>query len=278
MNISQALIYGRNKLVESESPELDTKVLLCHILSCQTAFLHSWSDKQLNQQQQDAFEQLIEQRQQGQPVSHLTGQRGFWTLDLNVTADTLIPRPDTELLVELALTKLKPDMTAADLGTGSGAIALSLAREHPTSQIFAMDQSWPALKVAQKNAVHHQLNNVFFWQGQWLEAVADKTLDLVVSNPPYIQENDPHLLEGDVRFEPLAALVSGADGLDDLRIIVWQAQRCLRLSGWLLVEHGHDQAQQVHKLFQEAEFTNISSHQDFGDNDRVVMGQKTNER
>ncbi len=274
MNISQALIYGRNTLRESESPEFDAQVLLCHILSCQTAFLHSWADKPLTNQQQDAFEKLIEQRQQGQPVSHLTGQRGFWTLDLNITADTLIPRPDTELLVELALTKLKPNMTAADLGTGSGAIALSLAHEQSTSQILAMDQSWPALNVAQKNAVHHQLNNVSFWQGQWLEAVAENSFDIIVSNPPYIEEDDPHLLQGDVRFEPITALVSGDDGLDDLRLIVRQAQRCLKLSGWLLVEHGHDQAQQVQKLFQQAEFTNISSHQDFGANNRVVMGQK----
>ncbi len=278
MNISQALTYGRNTLVESESPEIDAQVLLCHILSCQTAYLHSWSEKQLNQQQQDAFKQLIEQRQQGHPVSHLTGQQGFWTFDLNVTADTLIPRPDTELLVELALTKLKSNMKAADLGTGSGAIALSLAYERPTAQIVAMDQSWSALNVAKENAVHHQLENISFWQGQWLESIADCALDLVVSNPPYIRTDDPHLLQGDVRFEPLSALVSGDDGLDDLRIIVRQAQRCLKLSGWLLVEHGHDQAQQVQKLFQQAEFTHISSHQDFGENNRVVMGQKTDER
>lgn len=278
MNISQALTYGRNTLIESESPEIDAQVLLCHILSCQTTFLHSWAEKQLNQQQQDTFKQLIKQRQQGQPVAHITGQQGFWTLDLNVTADTLIPRPDTELLVELALSKLADKMTVADLGTGSGAIALSLAHEQPASRILAMDQSWPALDVAKKNAIHHKLNNVSFWQGQWLEAAADKTLDLVVSNPPYIQENDPHLSQGDVRFEPLAALVSGDDGLDDIRIIVRQAQCCLKLSGWLLVEHGHDQALHVQKLFQQAGFTNISSHQDFGGNDRVVMGQKTNER
>jgi len=278
MNISQALNYGRNALTGSESPEIDAQVLLCHILSCQTTFLHSWAEKQLNQQQQDTFKQLIKQRQQGQPIAHITGQQGFWTLDLNVTADTLIPRPDTELLVELALSKLTDKMTVADLGTGSGAIALALAHEQPTAQILAMDQSWSALVVAKKNAVDHQLTNVSFWQGKWLDTITEHALDLVVSNPPYIQENDPHLSQGDVRFEPLAALVSGDDGLDDIRIIVRQAQCCLRLSGWLLVEHGHDQTLHVQKLFQQAGFTNISSHQDFGGNDRVVMGQKTNER
>ncbi|MBL1320443.1 MAG: peptide chain release factor N(5)-glutamine methyltransferase [Methylophaga sp.] len=274
MNISQALIYGREKLVESESPEFDAQVLLCHVLSCQTTFIHSRADQQLNQQQYNAFEQSIKQRQQGQPISHITGQRGFWALDLNVTADTLIPRPDTELLVELALSKFTPNMIVADLGTGSGAIALSLAYEQPTSQILAMDQSSSALIIAKKNAVQNQLNNVSFWQGQWLEAVAGSTLDLVVSNPPYIREDDPHLLKGDVRFEPLAALISGEDGLDDIRIIVRQAQRCLKSSGWLLVEHGYDQAQQVQESFHERGFTNVSSHQDFGGNDRVVMGQK----
>ena len=278
MNISQALSYGRNTLVESESAELDAQVLLCHILNCQTTFLHSWADKQLNQQQQTTFEQAIKQRQQGRPVSYITGQRGFWTLDLDVTEDTLIPRPDTELLVELALSKLTPMMTVADLGTGSGAIALSLASEQPTAQMLAMDQSWPALLVAKKNALAHQLNNVYFWQGLWLQSVADSALDLIVSNPPYIQKNDPHLLQGDVQFEPLTALISGDDGLEDIRIIVRQAQRCLKVSGWCLVEHGYDQAQQVQALFQKAAFTNISSHQDIGGNDRVVMGQKTNER
>ncbi|PHS24206.1 MAG: protein-(glutamine-N5) methyltransferase, release factor-specific [Methylophaga sp.] len=278
MNISQALIYGRNTLIKSESPEIDAQVLLCHILSCQTTFLHSWAEKQLNQQQQDTFKQLIKQRQRGQPIAHITGQQGFWTLDLNVTADTLIPRPDTELLVELALSKLTDKMIVADLGTGSGAIALALAHEQPTAQILAMDQSSSALIVAKKNAVQNQLNNVSFWQGKWLDAITEHALDLVVSNPPYIEEDDPHLLQGDVRFEPLAALTSGDDGLDDIRIIVRQAQHCLKSSGWFLVEHGYDQAQQVLALFRNAGFTNISTHQDFGGNDRVVMGQKTNER
>lgn len=277
MNISQALSYGCSILSGSESPELDSQVLLCHTLNCQTTYLHSWDEQLLDQQQQHMFEQLIEQRQQGQPVSHLTGQRGFWTLDLDVTADTLIPRPDTELLVELALTKLAPNMIVADLGTGSGAIALSLAQEQPLARFLAMDYSWPALIIAKKNAIYYQLNNVSFWQGQWLAAVVDESFDLVVSNPPYIKADDPHLLEGDVRFEPLSALSSGDDGLDDIRIIVQQAYRCLISLGWFLVEHGYDQAQQVQQLFREAGFTNISSHQDLGGNDRVVMGQKINE-
>ncbi len=273
MNISQAVVHGCNVLAQSESPDRDSQILLCNILSCTTVYLHSRSDQLLTEQQRTRFEQLLQQRQQGQPIAHLTGRSGFWTLDLHITPDTLIPRPDTELLVELALSKIKPTMLVADLGTGSGAIALSLAQEQPLAQFVAMDYSRSALTIAKKNAVIHQLNNVLFWQGQWLDAIADRSLDIVVSNPPYIQVDDPHLSQGDVRFEPLTALTSGVDGLDDIRKIVLQAQRCLTNTGWLLVEHGYDQAQRVKDLFQKAGFINITSHKDLGDNDRVVMGK-----
>ncbi|RKZ82190.1 MAG: peptide chain release factor N(5)-glutamine methyltransferase, partial [Gammaproteobacteria bacterium] len=174
-----------------------------------------------------------------------------------------------------ALAKLRADMLVIDLGTGTGAIALSLACEKPKAKVLAMDFSLAALNVAKQNAYHHNLNNVIFWQGSWLSAIADNTLDMVVSNPPYIKVDDPHLSQGDVRFEPKSALVSGTDGLEDIRMIIEQAQRCLKLSGWLLVEHGYHQAQQVQQLFLDAGFTKISSHQDFGGNDRVVIGQLT---
>lgn len=274
MTISQTLSYGCSSLVRSESAEIDSQFLLCHLLNCQTSYLHSRSEQTLTQQQQQQFEQLVKQRQQGKPISHITGQRGFWTLDLNVTADTLIPRPDTELLVDLALEKLRPKMVVADLGTGNGAIALSLAQQQTSAQILAMDQSWPALLVAQGNAANYKLTNIHFWQGQWLAAIADQSLDVVISNPPYIKNDDPHLKQGDVRFEPLSALVSGGDGLDDIRIIVKQAHRCLKPAGYLLVEHGYDQAQYVQQLFEDAGFIEVSSQQDFGGNDRVMMAKK----
>lgn len=275
MNISQAVIYGGNLLTQSESPEYDSQCLLCHVLDCATIYIHSRADQPLSPCQQDEFVALLQQRQQGKPIAYLIGRRGFWTLDLLVTTDTLIPRPDTELLVELALSKLKPNMRVADLGTGSGAIALSLAQEQPLSHILAMDYSWPALGIAKENATRNQLNNVSFWRGQWLEAVANNTLDMVISNPPYIEVGDPHLQQGDVQFEPVSALTSGGDGLDDIRALVQQVQRCLKPSGWFLVEHGHDQAQRVQDLFRRAGFNNITSHKDLGDNDRVVMGQIT---
>ena len=273
MKISEALQYGRKVLVDSDSSDSDNQVLLCHCLQCQTTYLHTWPDKILTDIQQITFTDLLKQRLEGKPVAYLTGQRGFWSLDLKVTADTLIPRPDTELLVTLALEKLKADMWVIDLGTGTGAIALSLASEQPKANILAMDFSLAALNVAKQNASHNNLNNVLFWQGNWLMAIAENSLDMVVSNPPYIETNDPHLSQGDVRFEPMSALVSGVDGLADIRQIVIQSQRCLKSSGWLLVEHGYHQAQQVQQLFLDAGFFNVSSQKDYGGNDRVVLGQ-----
>ncbi len=273
MTISEALQSANLLLVNSESPNSDSQILLCHVLHCQKAYLHTWPDKKLSESDLKDFNDLIQQRVQGHPVAHLTGLRGFWSLDLNVSPDTLIPRPETELLVSLALELLKPDMLIADLGTGTGAIALSLAKEMPTASFLAMDFSGKALAVAKQNMDSHQLNNVNFWQGSWLTAIADNTLDMVVSNPPYIEQDDPHLSQGDVRFEPMSALVSGVDGLDDIRQIIKQAKNCLKSSGWLLIEHGYHQAQQVQQLFLEANFTNITSQQDYGGNDRVVMGQ-----
>lgn len=272
MDITKALDYGRNMLVNSESPEVDAQVLLCFILNCQTTYLHTWPEKELTTEQQRFYSQLIVKRDQGQPIAYLIGQRGFWNLDLKVTADTLIPRPDTELLVALALSKLKSDMLVADLGTGTGAIALSLAMENPNARIVAMDYSQPALAVAKQNSQRNHINNVSFWQGSWLDSIKDNSLDMIVSNPPYIEQSDPHLSQGDVRFEPISALTSGVDGLDDIKQIILQAKIKLRPSSWLIIEHGYDQSEQVQQLFYDAGFIEVQAHQDFGGNDRVTMG------
>lgn len=274
MNISQAVEYGRSILADLDDAKVDVDSLLCYALQCQKKDIHMWSEMDLTESQQNKFQQLIQQRYTGQPTAYLIGSRGFWTLDLKVTLDTLIPRPDTELLVTLALDKIEANMLVADLGTGTGAVALSIAQERSATEIFAMDLSLSALQVAQQNAIDNNLDNVSFWQGSWLTALADNSINVVVSNPPYIETKDPHLLQGDVRFEPRLALVSGQDGLDDIRQIVKQAKYCLKPSGWLLVEHGYDQAERVQQLFIDAGFSNVSSEQDFGDNDRVVMGQK----
>jgi release factor glutamine methyltransferase len=256
-----------------EHPNTDVELLLCHVLDCNATFIKTWPERLLSKEQLTGFYTLLSQRAEGQPVAYLIGQRGFWSLDLKVTAATLIPRPDTELLVELALSKLQTDMTVADLGTGSGAIALSLAHENKTISVYATDYCHDALQVAKENAKSHQLSNVYFWQGSWLEAVVPKCFDLIISNPPYIEDSDPHLVQGDLRFEPLTALASGTDGLDDIRIIVKQAKHCLRSNGWLMIEHGYQQAKRIQALFMEHGFINVSSHQDFGGNDRVVSGQ-----
>lgn len=272
-SISEASAYGRARLSESSSPDVDVQVLLCFVLECSPVRLMTAPEAELTQAQWQRFADLIERRQQGEPVAHLTGSRGFWTLDLAVDASTLIPRPDTELLVSLALSKLQPGMRAIDLGTGTGAIALSLAAEMPAVDVVATDLQPAAIRLAQNNARQHQINNVQFLQSAWLKGFRPQVFDLIVSNPPYIEAHDPHLSQGDVRFEPRSALVSGDDGLLDIRQIVTQASRHLKPGGWLLLEHGFDQSLRVQQLFHEAGFEAISAHQDFGGQDRAVMGQ-----
>lgn len=220
---------------------------------------------------------MVAQRLQGRPIAHLIGKREFSTLELSVTPDTLIPRPETELLVELALERIPPNQTCniLDLGTGTGAIALALASERPQAQIMAIDQSLSALQIAKLNAERYQLTNIQFIQSNWftnLANTAHPVFDVIVSNPPYIAEGDQHLKQGDVRFEPLTALTAGHDGLNDLRVIVQQAPDYLTKQGWLLVEHGYDQGLAVRQLFAQAGFTAIATKQDLAGHDRVTLG------
>jgi release factor glutamine methyltransferase len=271
--VQEALAYGRAELTDSISPDVDVQLLLCHVLNCEPTRLHIFPEADLTPEQWQIFSALIQRRQQGEPVAHLTGNRGFWTLDLLVDNSTLIPRPDTELLVSLALSKLQNGMKIADLGTGTGAIALALAAEKPDVRVVATDFSYEALCLAKKNASRHQIDNVTYLNMSWLAGIKPGSFDLIVSNPPYIESQDPHLRHGDVRFEPLSALVSGDDGLEDIRQIVMQASVCLKDQGWLLVEHGFDQSDRVQQLFNDAGFEQISAHQDFGGQDRAVMGQ-----
>ena len=272
MNIEQALNFARQQLA-TEDAAIDSSALLCHLLNCNQTYLLTWPDKPLSQEQQSQFQVMIEQRQSGKPVAYITGQRGFWSLDLKVTDATLIPRPDTELLVELALSKLMPNQRVVDLGTGTGAIALAIASELPTLSVIACDFSVDALEVAKQNAQANNINNVEFKHNDWLSGFPENSIDMIVSNPPYIEKDDPHLQHGDVRFEPMTALASGDDGLDDIRQIVDQSAYCLKPAGWLLIEHGYHQSQQVQQLFLQHGFTQVTAHKDFGGNDRVVMGQ-----
>jgi release factor glutamine methyltransferase len=223
-----------------------------------------------------AYVVLIEQREAGEPVAYITGRRGFWSLDLEVTPATLIPRPETELLVELALDRIPLDKASRvlDLGTGSGAIALAIARERPLAKVVATDASSDALAVAQRNARHHHINNVSFVHGDWFAPLHDQHFDVIVSNPPYIEASDPHLQQGDLRFEPISALASGNDGLDDIRRIVRDAGLHLVPGGWLLFEHGWNQGDASRTLLRDADFVELSTSRDLEQRDRVSMGRR----
>lgn len=275
-----------------DSPRLDAELLLAHSLQVSRTYLFTWSDKLLDSQQQMAFDALLQQRVQGRPIAHILGEREFWGLTLKVTADTLIPRPDTETLVEVALelrqqtqntsstsdrepeNKIDQAWSILDLGTGSGAIALALKSECPHCSVTAVDFSDKALQVALENALSLKLD-VNFLQSDWFSAIsATQLFDCIVSNPPYIETADPHLLEGDVRFEPITALTSGQDGLEDIRKITDQAWSFLKPGGWLLIEHGYHQADSVAEIFKTDHYSNVRCIKDLGGNPRVTLGQK----
>ncbi|KAA0071152.1 peptide chain release factor N(5)-glutamine methyltransferase [Rhodanobacter sp. T12-5] len=249
----------------------DAELLLLHVLQQQRGWLFTHADDVLDMDVQTAFAALVARREKGEPVAYLTGRRGFWTLDLEVSPATLIPRPETELLVELALQRLPPVTvcSVADLGTGSGAIALAIARERPRAQVIATDASAAALAVAQRNAQRHAIGNVAFVHGDWLAPLAGQYFDLIVSNPPYIEAADPHLTQGDLRHEPANALASGPDGLDDIRRIVRDARTHLHPGGWLLFEHGWNQGAAARALLAESGYTEVFTAKDLESRDRV---------
>jgi len=257
----------------SDSPRLDAEVLLASILKKNRSYFIAFPEVIPSDTEQEQFEHLLSQRAQGHPIAHITGTREFWSLDLTVNQHTLIPRPDTEILIEYILQNFPQEkLKVADLGTGSGAIALALASEKPDWSITATDQSQQALEIAQANSVKLALNNVSFSQGSWFEALAMNDFDLLISNPPYIPSNDPHLAEGDVRFEPDSALVSGEDGLDDIRYLIKYAPAHLNKNGWLILEHGYDQKQAIKELFTAAGYQQITQKDDYAGNPRMTAG------
>lgn len=257
-------------------PAGEAELLLAHVLGRGAAWLFAHGGDATSADEEAAFQALVERRASGEPVAYLTGRRGFWRFDLQVGPETLIPRPETERLVELALERLPTaaDLRVADLGTGSGAIALALAFERPRAEVHAVDASPGALGVARANAVRLGLGRVVFHEGSWWEPLAGGTFDLVASNPPYIADTDPHLAEGDLRHEPRRALASGLDGLDDLRVIVAGASAHLRPGGWLLVEHGWDQGDAVRALFTAAGLVDVATEIDLEARDRVTLGRR----
>lgn len=275
MNVRDLLVAATKRLGGVEA-RIDAELLLAHVLNVSRAWLYAWPEHAPDARQSEVFEQHVTARAGGEPVAYLTGHREFWSLDLEVTPAVLIPRPETELLVELALERIPRDRAArvADLGTGSGAIALAIARERPQASVLATDASDAALDVARRNAARLGFDNATFAQGDWCAALAGGRFDLIASNPPYIASDDAHLETGDLRREPRMALVSGPDGLDAIRRIVAEATMHLATDGWLLLEHGWEQAARIRALFESHEYVGVSSIRDAAGHERVTLGKK----
>lgn len=251
---------------------LEAELLLAHTLGVNRAWFFAHADDALPPSEETRFAEFVARRVKGEPVAYITGRRDFWSLPLEVTPATLIPRPETELLVELALARLPEGGRLLDLGTGSGAIALAIAKERPDATVHALDASEAALVVAQRNARALGLR-VSFFHGDWFAPVAGERYDIVVSNPPYIEDADEHLEKGDLRFEPRSALSSGTDGLDDIRRIVTGAPAHLTNAGWLLFEHGYNQGAVSRALFDASPWKESFTARDLEDRDRVTGAQ-----
>ena len=275
MNVRDLLAAAAERIGGGDA-RLAAELLLAHALGVTRARLYAWPEHEPDPAQRDAFERLVAARASGEPIAYLTGHREFWSLDLAVTPDVLIPRHETELLVELALERIPREraMRVADLGTGSGAIALAIARERPLARVTATDASAPALDVARHNAERLGIGNVVFAAGDWFAAVGGVHFDLIVSNPPYIAAGDAHLAEGDLRFEPKSALASGPDGLEAIRQIITGAPAHLADRGALLLEHGFDQSASVRALLEAAGFEGVASVRDAAGHERVTLGAK----
>ena len=269
-----ALLAGAGqRLLHLRGGQLDAELLLAHAMDKTRTWLHTWPEKPADNAAIDYFEDLVRRRATGVPLAYLTGTREFWSLPLQVSRHTLVPRPDTERLVELTLEKCADASAIMELGTGCGAVALALASEMPGKHIIATDLCQRALTVARTNARELQLD-VKFLCVDWLSGIVDCCLDIVVSNPPYVPTHDEHLAGDGVAFEPALALVGGHDGLDAFRTIAPQAARCLRTGGWLLLEHGHEQGVAVRQIMQRSGLVDATTQPDATGIDRVSVAKK----
>lgn len=278
MILKDALALGKKCLIDQgadvESATIDVEFLLSHALSKSITWLKTWPDYALTEQEKSLYNQFIERRQQGEPVAYILGEKAFWTLQLYTNPSTLIPRSETELLVELSLDYLrsKGKSRVLDLGTGTGAIALAIADERKEDEIVACDFNVKAVELTKKNAQRNNIHHVDIIQSDWFSHIELKPFDLIVSNPPYIEDGDPHLKQGDLLFEPSRALVAKDNGLADLKIIIFEAKKFLKSGGVLLLEHGYQQGEAVRKLFSDNGYQNIKTEKDLAGLERVSLG------
>lgn len=275
LTVQSALANASEQLKASDSAQLDAELLLAQVLEKNRSWLFAWPEHKLTKEQQHAFAALCARRERGEPVAYLLGKRAFWTFEVEVGPGVLIPRPETELLVELALRfGAELEGKIADLGTGSGAIAIALASERADWQVHATELSAEAQSAAAANFRKAGRSNLHLCGGSWCAPLPGHDYVLIVSNPPYIDASDPHLKEGDIRFEPRQALVADAAGLAELRNIAGQAQDYLVAAGWLLLEHGWQQGGAVRGLLAGLGYTDISTHRDHSNHERVTVGRK----
>lgn len=279
--IAEALASATDQLnaQQVDAPELEASLLLGEATGKPRTYFIAWPERELSSTHLHRFNKLLSRRLEGMPVAYILGRREFWSLELQVTPDTLIPRPETELLVELALEHIpeSESWSVLDLGTGSGAIAAAIASERPDCSIVATDYNPETLEIAKANFKQLRLDNVTTKTGNWYQALADtEKFNLIISNPPYIGNNDPHLHAGDLPHEPQQALVSGKDGLDDIRLITAGAQEHLHPSGLLMMEHGYTQGPGVRKIFEKHGFASVHTHKDLSENDRATIGRRAN--
>lgn len=267
-----AALSGSNK--ETQTPELDVQLLLADVLGVNTSYFYTWPEKDVSDSDKTVFDRLLSERLKGKPIAYILGYQAFWSFELEVSESTLIPRPDTECLVEIALELIDQCQhpNVLDLGTGTGAVALAIASERSDARVTGVDLIPAAVELAQRNNLKLKLN-VNIHQSSWFDSVTEKGLDLIVSNPPYIDPEDHHLDEGDVRFEPKTALIANQKGYSDIEIIAKDARLHLADSAWLAFEHGYDQGEGARQILEKNGYQSIETRKDYGGNDRVTLGQ-----
>jgi release factor glutamine methyltransferase len=275
MTYHQALQWAKQILAQGESPAIDARRLLCHVLQCEPVTLMTYPEKLLSEESLNRYKELVVLREKGNPVAYLIGYRDFWDLRLTVSEKTLIPRPETELLVELVLALELPDnANVIDLGTGTGAIALALGLEKPNWQILGVDFDTAIVELAENNRLSNNIgDNVSFQQSDWFKNVDDQAFDLIVTNPPYVEPDSGYLEQGDLRFEPNTALVALDDGFADIKTIIEKSLTRLNINSWLLVEHGFEQGKLIRDILQGEGFMNVKTISDLNDCERITQAQ-----